>query len=170
MFPENRRPQPYWVLIYLHRFEMEGHIQLWIATPKLEKESRSRGCEAQAFSRSCVKFLSAIHEVCWGKNSLRFLRKILAQQAFRILVSSALPRTMRTSAFKRFAMILWSANSFYTEDAGNNTHGYPSCAVCVTNLTGGSEDCVSITNTTKSDMYRAYLNTHKIVPLYTPFG
>ena len=45
--------------------------------PKFKKESRSRGCKAQAFSGSGVKFLTAIREVCCGVNSLRFLREIL---------------------------------------------------------------------------------------------
>ena len=52
-------------------------LQIWSATSKFEKEPRSWGGEAQAFSRSQVKLLMAIREVRWGVNCLDFLRKIL---------------------------------------------------------------------------------------------
>lgn len=105
------------------------HIQVWSATPKFEKEPRSWGCEAQAFSRSHVKFLAAIREVCWGVSCLDFLREILPRRSLE-RTNGRWPffwsgcnfyTTKRshglcgwakyTGAFKRFAMILWSANS-----------------------------------------------------------
>ena len=55
--------------------------------PKFIKEPRSRGCEAQAVSRPCVNFLSAIREVRCGINSLRFLREILQGSALSGILS-----------------------------------------------------------------------------------
>ena len=102
------------------------HIQVWSATPKFEKEPRSWGCEAQAFSRSHVKFLTAIREVRWGVSCLDFLWKILPRRSLE-RANGRWPffwsgcnfyTTKRshglcgwakyTGAFKPFAMILWS--------------------------------------------------------------
>lgn len=42
--------------------------------------------------------------------------------------------------------------------------------IYVTGLQRGLGECVSITNTEKSDLYRLYLNSHKIVPYTSPSG
>ena len=57
--------------------QVKGRFNFEVHPPKFIKEPRSRGCEAQAFSRSCVNFLTAIREIHCGVNSLRFFRKIL---------------------------------------------------------------------------------------------
>ena len=43
-------------------------------------------------------------------------------------------------------------------------------AIYVTGRTRCTNDCVSITNTSKSDLYRLYLNSHKMVPYTSPSG
>ena len=43
-------------------------------------------------------------------------------------------------------------------------------AIYVTNIARSGGNCVSITNTEKSDLYRLYLNSHKIVPYTSPSG
>jgi len=59
------------------------------------------GSKVKTLSRSCVNFLTAIRKVRRKVNCFRFLRKILAQQAVRILVGSTFPRTVRIGEVHR---------------------------------------------------------------------
>ena len=58
-------------------FTILGRFNSEVQPPKFKKEARSRGCKAQAFSGSGVKFLSAICKVRCGVSCFGFLREIL---------------------------------------------------------------------------------------------
>ena len=70
-----------------------------------------RGGKVETLSRSSVKFLTAIREVCWGIKCFRFLRKILQGAALNELMAVghfwwfvekfSRPKTMRMSKIHR---------------------------------------------------------------------
>ena len=63
-----------------------------------------------------------------------------------------------------------SFSSYYLGSGAGDPSSSPANTIYVTNCEHANEDCVDTSNTTKSDEYRLYLNTHKFVPYTSPSG